>query len=139
MQTLKAPETTSQKLTKTELLTMFEKMLGRIDLLPGKEKAFVSLFLSSQQFRTLAKAAGVNEATIARRLKKIAERISNDMFIAALTQNKMKSIKTKILKDYFIYNIPMRQIALKNNLTYYEVRKTVGKMAGRLHLATNML
>ena len=61
---------TGQKITKNELLNLFEKSAGRIDLLAEREKALVRLFMNSHKFRIMAKYAEVSEATIARRLKK---------------------------------------------------------------------
>jgi hypothetical protein len=70
--------------------------------------------------------AGVNEATIARRLKKIADRISSNNFITAMSQNSsITGEKMEILKDYFVNALPIARIAKDRNLSHYRVRKII--------------
>jgi hypothetical protein len=118
-----------QKITKTELLNLFEKLMGRIDFLADQEKAFVRLFMNSQNFRTIAKSAAVSEATIARRLKKIARRISNNNFITALTQsNGTSADETEAIKDHFLNGTNIKTITKKTGLSRYKVNKTINQM-----------
>jgi transposase len=122
---------TIQKTNKKELLNLFEKHAGRIDLLNGQQKAFVRLFLNGQKFRTLANTAGVHEATIARRLKRIALRISSNNFIAALAVASDASEfpeKTKIIKDYFLNGLSIKAISKNTGISRYKVSKTVRQM-----------
>ena len=116
---------------KSELLTLFEKLSARVDMLSERHKAIVRLFLNMQQYRTLAKIAGVNEATIARRLKKIAFRISSNNFIAALTETLDSSghpEKIEIIKDYFVNGLSIRTISKNTGLTRYKVSKIIRQM-----------
>jgi DNA invertase Pin-like site-specific DNA recombinase len=120
---------TQQKITKNELLNLFEKSAGRIDLLAEKEKAIVRLFMSSQKFTTLAKSAAVSEASIARRLKKIARLISRDDFITALTENNSLPIEEmRIIKDYFVNGTTIKAIIKKTGLSRYKIKKIINQM-----------
>ena len=119
-----------QRISKNELLNFFEKYSARIDILPTRQKAFVRLFMSEQKFRTLAKAAGVNEANIARKLKKIAKKLSSDNFAAVLSQNQPMK-KMEIMRDYFLEDTPMIKISEKRNMTYYAVRKLLRAYSGQ--------
>ncbi len=111
---------------KKELLGLLDRFSTRIDLLSDEQKMFVRLFLDAQNFRSIATMAGVNEATIARRLKKIADRISSNNFITALSQNSsITGEKMEILKDYFVNALPMARIAKDRNLSRYRVRKII--------------
>jgi predicted DNA-binding protein YlxM (UPF0122 family) len=111
---------------KKELLSLLDRFSTRIDLLSDEQKMFVRLFLDAQNFRSIATMAGVNEATIARRLKKIADRISSNNFITALSQNSsITGEKMEILKDYFVNALPMARIAKDRNLSRYRVRKII--------------
>lgn len=111
---------------KKELLSLLDRFSTRIDLLSDEQKMFVRLFLGAQNFRSIATMAGVNEATIARRLKKIADRISSNNFITALSQNSsITGEKMEILKDYFVNALPMARIAKDRNLSRYRVRKII--------------
>lgn len=117
-------------ITKKELLNLFDNTPGRIDMLPVKDRAFINLFMSAQNFRTIAINAGVHEATIARRLKKIADRIKNDSFIFAISNKKLSKLKIEVLKDYFVNGMSMIQIAKNRKLSYYEVRKIIKESIG---------
>jgi hypothetical protein len=86
---------------------------------------FVRLFLVAQKIRPLAAMAGKHEATISRRLKKIAARMSANNFVNALSDEKLPINEMQILRDYFVDGISMLQIARNRNLNYYEVRKIV--------------
>jgi predicted DNA-binding protein YlxM (UPF0122 family) len=120
---------TQQKITKNELLNLFEKSAGRIDLLADQEKALVRLFMNSQKFRIMAKSAAVSEATIARRLKKIARLISSDNFITALTEtNNLSTEEMGIIKDYFVNGLTMTDITKNKNLSRYKVKKIINQM-----------
>jgi hypothetical protein len=117
---------TTQKISKKELLGIFEKLATRVDMLPVQQRTFVRLFQSTEKYRPIAKTAGVNEANIARRLKKIAERISSNNFIAALSQNGSLPCETmEILKDYFVGDQPMIKIAKNRNVSCYKVRTII--------------
>ena len=116
----------TQKTSKKELLGIFEKLSTRVDMLPEQQRTFVRLFQSTQKYRPIAKTAGVNEGTIARRLKRIAEQISSNNFIAALSQNGSLPCETmEILKDYFVGDQPMIRIAKNRNVSCYKVRKII--------------
>jgi hypothetical protein len=118
--------TTTKDVNKRELLGLFVKLSTRVDMLPDKQRTFVRLFLGTQKYRPIAKMAGVNEVTIARRLKRIAEQISSNNFIAALSQeNNLSPEKMEILKDYFVTDLPMIRIAKNRNLSCYMVRKII--------------
>ena len=120
---------TQQKITKNELLNLFEKLVGRIDLLADQQKAFVRLFMNGQKFRTMAKSAAVSEATIARRLKKIARLISGNDFITALTKtNDLSTDQIEIIRDHFINGTTIKAITNKTGLSRYKVNKIINQM-----------
>jgi hypothetical protein len=120
------------KTNKKELLDLFEKHAGRIDLLGEQQKTFVRLFMSGQKFRTIAKTAGVHEATIARRLKRIALRISSNHFISALAVTSDASSgypeKIKIVKDHFLNGLSAKAISKNIGMSPYKVRKIIRQM-----------
>lgn len=120
---------TQQKITKNELLNLFEKLTGRIDLLADQQKAFVRLFMNGQKFRTMAKSAAVSEATIARRLKKIARLISSDDFITALTKtNDLSTEEMEIIKGHFVKGLSIKTIRKNTGLSRYKIKKIIMQM-----------
>jgi hypothetical protein len=121
------------QIKKRELLDLLEQTPGRIEMLNEQDRAFVNLMLTSQKFRTIANAAGVHEATIARRLKKIAARLTSDNFVNALSEKNLTPKRMQILRDYFVDGFSMLQIARKNNANYYEVRKLIKENLVTVH------
>ncbi len=117
-----------QKISKKELLFILEKHPARVDMLPADQKAIVTLFLNGRDFRMLAKNAGVNEATVARRLRKIVSRIISDDFLAALSQDDMSEEKTEIIRDYFVKGLSVKTISQKTGLSRYRVSKTIRQL-----------
>jgi DNA invertase Pin-like site-specific DNA recombinase len=117
---------TVNNINKEELLGLFETFSTRVKMLPRQQRALVKLFLSNGTYSSIAKAAQLNVATIARRLKKIANRMSSDNFIAALLQdNGMPAEKMKIIRDYFVNGLSINAIAKNAGLSRYEVKKII--------------
>lgn len=113
------------QIKKRALLDLLEQLPGRVEMLNEMDRAFVNLMLTGQKFRTIAQAAGVHEATIARRLKKIAARITSNNFVSALSQQNLTHGKMQLLRDYFVDGNSMFKIAQKYKVSYYDVRKLI--------------
>jgi DNA-directed RNA polymerase specialized sigma subunit len=77
----------SERINKRRLLGILEMHSARIDMLDIEQAVLARGFLSIRNYRTIAKMAGVNEATVARRLKKIANHLSSVNPPAGLCQN----------------------------------------------------
>lgn len=121
----KIPKRQTLKIKKRALLDLLEQIPGRIEMLNEMDRAFVNLLLTGQKFRTIAQAAGVHEATIARRLKKIAARITSNNFVSALSGTNLTVGKMQLLRDYFVDGNSMLKIAQKYKVSYYDVRKLI--------------
>jgi len=115
------------KIKKRELLDILEQMPGRIEMLNDHDRAFVNLMLAGQKFNTIAHAAGVHGATIARRLKKITARMTDNNFVNALSEKNLTVQQMQILRDFFVDGLSMFRIAVRNNFSYYKVRQLVKK------------
>lgn len=107
-----------------ELLGTFCRMEGRIELLADEERAFVRVFQNIQDFRCIGQAANVHEVTVARRLRKIAQRISDDKFLSALTD----SGGSEVAKKKIVHGKSIRRIAKETKLSRYRVREIVKKV-----------
>lgn len=114
-----------KNISKNELLDTFEKLAARVELLDEEQRLLIRLFQAGQSYRAIAIMAGANEATIARRLRKIVRRISDDRFIAALSSENTQELQMKILKEKFINGKTVRQIAKNTGLSKYEIRKII--------------
>lgn len=112
------------QIKKRQLLDLFEAYPGRIDLLSDKDKMLIDLFMASEKFKSIATAAGVHEATVARRLKKIAKRLKSDSFVIAMSHH-LPPEKMEIMRQYFVEGLSMLKIARQNNRPYCKIRKTI--------------
>ncbi len=103
---------------------------SRVNLLTGKDKLLMTMYLeNSNSFRQMARLAGVNETSIARRIHKVTKRLIDGEYITCL-RNRDKFSKTEmaIAKDYFLLGLSMKKIAGKRHWSYYRVRKTLKKI-----------
>jgi predicted DNA-binding protein YlxM (UPF0122 family) len=102
----------------------------RVGLLAGKDKVLMTMYLENgASFRQLAKLAGVSEATIARRIRRLTDRLTNGGYITCLrTRVKFSEAELSIAKDYFLTGLSTRKIAASRHCTRYNVRKTIKRI-----------
>ncbi|MHC4132303.1 MAG: hypothetical protein ACYSSP_05190 [Planctomycetota bacterium] len=103
---------------------------SRLGLLGGRDKALLKMYLENgNTFRQLAQLAGVNEATIARRIYKLIQRLLDGEYITCLRNRMLFSRREmKVAKDYFLLGLSMRKIASKQGCSYYRVREILKKI-----------
>jgi predicted DNA-binding protein YlxM (UPF0122 family) len=111
-----------------------EKFEDRIDLLKsraailtGKDRLLMQMYLdNANTFRQMARLAGVNEANVARRIHKLTRRLLDGQYITCLrNRDKFTPLQMKIARDYFVRGLPMREIANRNDVSFYTVRQTM--------------
>lgn len=109
---------------------------SRVGLLTGKDKVLMTMYIENgNSFRQMARLVGVNEASIARRIYKVTERLMNGEYITCLRNRyKFDRGELDIAKDYFLAGLSMKKIAVKRDSTYYCVRKTLKKIQGIITL-----
>lgn len=107
-----------------------ELLYSRVSLLNGKDKLLMTMHLQQgNTFRQLAQLAGVNETTIARRIRKIKKRLINSKYITCLrNRSKFTKDELEIAREHFLMGLAMRKIAEEHQLSYYHVRKTIKKI-----------
>lgn len=113
---------------KNELLDTFEVLTARVELLSEEQRLLVRLFQAGQSYKAIAIMAGTNEVTITRRLRRIAQRISDDRFVAALSGENTQDPQMKILKEKFINGKTLEQITKNAGLSKYKVRKIINRV-----------
>lgn len=116
--------------TKSEFRNRIEVLRSRVDLLAGRDKILMTMYLENgNSFRQMAWLTGVNEASIARRIHKITKRLIDGEYITCLrSRDKFSREELDIAKDYFLLGLSIKKIAIKRDLTYYTVRQTVKKI-----------
>ena len=109
-----------------------EILQGRLELLEGKDKVIMSMYLEhGSRFRQIAILTGVHEATIARRIKKLSRAILNGPYIIyrksrhGCTENELS-----IIKDHFISGLAIKELVVKYLVTEYRVRQLIAKVKG---------
>jgi predicted DNA-binding protein YlxM (UPF0122 family) len=109
---------------------------SRVGLLKGKDKTLMTMYIENgNSFRQMARLAGVNEMSIARRIHKVTERLVSGGYITCLqNRSRFRGKELDIAKDYFVYGLSMRKIAGKYHCTYYSVRKVLKKIQGIIAL-----
>jgi predicted DNA-binding protein YlxM (UPF0122 family) len=103
---------------------------GRADLLTGKDKALMTMYLEhGNSFRQMARVAGVTEVTIARRIRKLTDRLIDGHYITCLrSRGKFTALEMTVARDYFLTGLSMKNIAAKRHSTFYRIRKMLEKI-----------
>jgi hypothetical protein len=103
---------------------------NRAEQLTGKDRLIMTMYLdNANTFRQLARLAGVNEVTLARRIHRITKRLMDGAYITCLhNRNQFTGLEMKIARDYFLAGLGQRKIAKKRKCTRYQVLKTLRKI-----------
>lgn len=113
---------------------------SRVSLLTGKDKVLMTMYLeNSNSFRQMARLAGVNETSIARRIHKVTKRLIDGEYITCLrNRDKFSKREMAVAKDYFLLGLSMKKIAGKRHCSYYRVRKTLKKIQRLVTIVADM-
>lgn len=114
----------------TKYRDRIDLLRSRVSLLVGKDKLLMTMYLENgNTFYQMARLAGVNEVTIARKIHKITKRLIDGEYITCLrNRDKFTRTEMEIAKDYFLMGLSMKKIAEKQHCSYYCVRETMKKI-----------
>lgn len=105
----------------------------RMSLLGGCDKDLMEMYLEGISFRQIASIAGVNEATVARQVRKICKRLMDATYITCLrNRDTLGEEKVQIACDLLVKGMSRKEIARTRNISLYRVRKVVAEV---MHLA----
>lgn len=116
-----------------------ELLRSRVGLLSGKDRLLMTMYLENgNSFRQIARLADVNEANIARKIRRLIERLTANEYVTCL-RNRRQFTRNELLvaKDHFIKGWSLRKIAAKRRCTYYQARKIVKKVERLAEAAEN--
>lgn len=118
--------------TKSGIRDRIDLLQSRIGLLRGRDKLLMTMYVqNANTFRQMARLAGVNEATIARRIHKITKRLLDGEYITCLrNRREFTPDELRIAKDYFLGGLSQEKIAQKRSCSRRRVRETLKKIAG---------
>jgi len=112
---------------------------SRLDLLAGKDKVLMEMYWEhGHGFREIARVAGINEASMARRIRRLTKRLINGEYIICLrNRSKFSEAEMAIAKDYFLLGLSMKKVAGKQGWSYYRVRQTLQQIRGVVRTMNN--
>jgi len=107
-----------------------ELLRSRVGLLVGKDKLLMTMHLENgNSFRQMARLAGVSEASIARKIRRLTERLLDGKYVMCLrNRDKFNRIELAIAKDYFLLGLSQRKIASEHNCSFHQIRKIIKKI-----------
>ncbi|MGB7582462.1 MAG: hypothetical protein WBL85_08460 [Sedimentisphaerales bacterium] len=111
----------------TEATDRIDLLRCRAGLLTGRDGALMQMYLNgSGTLSQMARLAGVNEVNVARRIHKLVRRLLDGQYITCLhNRDKFSNEQIEMARDYFVDGLPMKEIADRHEITYYQVRKTM--------------
>lgn len=110
---------------------------NRVKLLTGKDKLLVTMYLDNgNSFRQMAQLVGVNEGTIARKIRKLVKRlIDNEYALCLQNRARFNAGQLSIAKDHFLTGLSIRKIALRRKVSYYRIRQSIREMRWEIQQA----
>ena len=103
---------------------------SRVALLSGKDRVLMTMYLEkANTFRQMARLAGVNEATVARRIHKLTQRLLDGAYLTCLRhEERLSRLERNIASDYFLAGLGQQKISAKRRCTRYQVRSALRKI-----------
>lgn len=130
MKNIRADVAQSALKAKSECRDRIELLRSRIGLLGGKDRLLMTMYLNNgNTFYQIAKLAGVNETTVARRVRRITKRLIDGEYITCLrNRRKFTRAEIDVARDYFLAGLSIKKIAEKRSTSIYGVRQTLKKV-----------
>ena len=102
----------------------------RVSLLTGKDKLLMTMYLENgNSVRQMAQLAGVTEASIARRIRKLTKRLLDGEYITCLrNRDRFTETEMSVAREYFLLGLSIRKIAAKRRWTYYRASRAIRKI-----------
>lgn len=108
-----------------------ELLSRRITLLDGKDEVLMQLYLESgSSYRRMGRLLGVNEVTVARRIRAMTRRLVSGPYLDCLRNRKeLSAIEMSIARAYYLKDLPIKTITSENGWSYYRIRTTIAKIS----------
>jgi DNA-directed RNA polymerase specialized sigma24 family protein len=114
----------SRRISQRDLIDVLRT---RVDLLAGEDRALMEMYLDGgRNFNQIAQLTGSNPSTIARRLRRITQRLTDETFFCCLRYRRRLGRKElAIIRDHFIRGLSIGQISTSRNISLYRVRRVI--------------
>jgi len=112
-----------------------EMLRERAELLQRRDKALALMYLEcGASYRHIAEVAGVNEVTVARRMRRIIRRLLKWDYVRLAREKGLTAMEARAAKDVVVGGLGQREVAARLGCTRHAVIKAVMRaegMAGR--------
>jgi len=107
-----------------------ELVQGRTNMLSGQDRALLKMYIEKGvSFAEMARLAGTDEQRIARRVRRIAGRLIDGLYVNCVRRpGRLNIVELGVLRDYFLRGLPLKNIASKRGLTYHRARKALDRV-----------
>jgi transposase len=111
----------------------------RVDLLGGTDRVLMKLYLDGGgKVSDMARLMGLSESTVARRIRRIKERLMDGRYIECFKRREeLGKVNMGIARDLLVGGLRQKEIAEKRGLSAYQVRKGIEAIRGVLGEAGN--
>jgi predicted DNA-binding protein YlxM (UPF0122 family) len=102
-----------------------EILRRRLELLNGADKVLMTMYVEKgSSFRQIARLRGVSEASVARRVHQLTQRLIDGEFLTCVrNRDRLTGRQMALARDAFLTGLSLRQIAEKRRVSIYAVRK----------------
>jgi len=120
-----------------DLRNQIEKLRHRVDLLDGKDKVLMQMYLEKgSSYCQLAKLMDVYPSTVVRRIRKIVKRLVSGKYIVCLKNRELfNDFEMMVAKKYFLNGYSIKKIATDDEHSFYQVYQAIG----RIKIVTSMI
>jgi len=108
---------------------IMEIIRTRAHLLASAEKDLLLMYLEQgNRFRQIGRLVGLSRTSVARRIRKISQRLLDDTYSLCLSNHdEFTGRELTMIKDHFIRGLSMKRISRSRNVTLYHVRMVIHK------------
>ncbi len=101
----------------------------RAGLLVGVDRALLETYLDSgRSVRQIARLTGANPSTVARQLRRIVDRLTDETFFCCLRhRRRFDAGELAILRDHLVRGRSVAQICQSRHINAYRVRSAIRK------------
>ena len=107
-----------------------DALRNKSSVLGEEDRGLMKMYLDKgASLQQIARVAGLNEVTIARRIHSITRRLAEGAYLECVRHgDKLSSEELGIAAGYYLRGMPMRHIAAGGGISYHRVRKAVRRI-----------
>jgi len=106
-----------------------ERLRNRAELLAGEDRALLVMHLEAgSSFRQIARLMGMSPSTVARRIHKLLDRLSDETYALCLQRrDQFTEEELAVIRNHFVRGLSVQRICRDSSLCYYRARTIIAK------------